>query len=522
MKNFLITLVLFLSITGAQAASLTQAQRASDYDTLHAMFASQYGMAAIKKDLVNVDFETVWSAHRDAAVNAASDEDFYTELQKTVGEFKDAHVSLVRPSDEKAMLGFRVDRFGDKAIVTEIDRTILKDDYFPVTVGDELVSMDGEAASKIAERQASYRHGASVDSELGYGYITLTKRSGRFYPIPSGDVKLHFKRVDGSEIDLGLPWIHSGRPLGGARLALASDLGGKTYRSPLTLRADFIDIDGMGFSQESQAIRFELPVPRSAVVISKDPLAYVISTPKGPMGFVRLDTFSPDDTQATFKAYQEIFRKFDVLTAGVIIDMRGNGGGSIEYGFDLASLLIDHPIPAEKVSWRVTPTRIMEFRQGMANDKNLAERAEDQFIQGILEVTFASGQAMTPFVPFRVGNTVIPDSDVNYSHPVELLVDDQCYSMCDFFSALMQDVKRATIVGVPTGAAGGPVDEFAPLPYSGVTPHITIGIGQRANGQLIENHPIQPDVRLEMDPAEVATGYAKYRAATWKVLLDLK
>ncbi len=95
------------------------------------------------------------------------------------------------------------------------------------------------------------------------------------------------------------------------------------------------------------------------------------------------------------------------------------------------------------------------------------------------------------------------------------------FSGGDFFPAIMQDNRRATILGVRTAGAGGIVKSF-PIGQFGVGEvGATSSLAQRPNGRPIENLGVTPDIPYELTARDLRTGFAEYRYAILKALHDL-
>lgn len=104
-------------------------------------------------------------------------------------------------------------------------------------------------------------------------------------------------------------------------------------------------------------------------------------------------------------------------TAGLILDLRSNGGGSLEAMFRFAGRLFD---PAEGARAGLS----YQFADGPARDA----------------LTAASRRDFAPVAP-------------GFEGPIAVLVDGHSYSAANALCFLLRD--RATLVGQPTGGGGG-------------------------------------------------------------------
>jgi C-terminal processing protease CtpA/Prc len=111
----------------------------------------------------------------------------------------------------------------------------------------------------------------------------------------------------------------------------------------------------------------------------------------------------------------------------------------------------------------------------------------------------------------------VPNDKVKTKFKVALLVNEMCASMCDIFSAMLQDNGMATVVGTTTMGAGGNVVGYNQAPNSHFDVRQTESLMVRKDGSYIENVGITPNVIV---PVANFTGskYKEVREAAVKAL----
>ena len=147
-------------------------------------------------------------------------------------------------------------------------------------------------------------------------------------------------------------------------------------------------------------------------------------------------------------------------TKGLIIDVRGNGGGSDLNSQGIVGRLIASPI--------------------------------DNFPYPIPGAGLHEGPLISPRGPFQ------------YLAPVVMLINGTCFSSCEDFAEMMKHVPTVTAVGDTTaGASGAP--QLYTLPSGKEIRVSTIEI-LRYNGQPIEWNGVPPDIRVPQTQADIKQG----------------
>jgi carboxyl-terminal processing protease len=171
---------------------------------------------------------------------------------------------------------------------------------------------------------------------------------------------------------------------------------------------------------------------------------------EGNVGYVALDSFGD---QKLVKEFEDIFPEIE-KTSALILDLRNNGGGSSEIGWDILAHLTDKPftIPA----WRTT-----EYHPSF--------RAWGLGPQSYTEPDGARA----------------PKAGKFYAKPVVVLTSARTFSAAEDFCVGFDYMKRGAIIGEPTGGSTG-----QPLPFT-----LPGGLSARVRSK----HDTYPDGREFVD-----------------------
>jgi C-terminal processing protease CtpA/Prc len=191
------------------------------------------------------------------------------------------------------------------------------------------------------------------------------------------------------------------------------------------------------------------------------PVEYEI-LPSG-YGYVAITSFS-DDEYLTVQLWERMIAEFTANNvAGIIVDMRRNGGGSGFLADQMAAYFFDEPL---------------ELGNTGAYNEELGEFYFDE--RGI-------------------DRFYLPPEEKRWLGPVAVLVEPSCWSACEFFSYNLTLQDRAEIIGFyPTGGLGGSVNDFY-MPEN-VTIRFTAGRAVDPNGEIhIEGKGVAPTVDVPVN-----------------------
>jgi C-terminal processing protease CtpA/Prc len=177
-------------------------------------------------------------------------------------------------------------------------------------------------------------------------------------------------------------------------------------------------------------------------------------------GYIKISSFLDNDV-LSIQVWERAIRYFkDNNIPGVILDMRINGGGNGWLADQMAAYFFDKETVVGNTAY---------------------------YNKGSGEFYMDPGDQMS-MIP--------PQTDLQYSGPVAVLVGPACASACEFFSYDMTINDRAMIVGqYPTEGAGGSVEPF--LMPEGISAQMTFGRAVDAQGNIhLEGKGVIPTVKV--------------------------
>jgi|GEM_PF-951367 len=177
-------------------------------------------------------------------------------------------------------------------------------------------------------------------------------------------------------------------------------------------------------------------------------------TPDGRYGYIRIYSFDVRDADAFVEEFADIIK--ELPKDGLIIDVRGNGGGLITAGEKLLQVFTSKEIERETFQFKAT-SLMLQFC--MENDW-----LEDKWKTAIANAIASGDEYSTDFQlesdeDYHIDIKIDDKLPFKYTGKVVLIIDALCYSTTDIFAAGFQDNELGKILGTDenTGAGGANV-----------------------------------------------------------------
>jgi cytosine/adenosine deaminase-related metal-dependent hydrolase len=408
--------------------------------------------------------------------------EFHRELGDIFASVRDLHTNYLLPrpfQGRTAFLPFLVERCVDPAagpagdavdehfVVTKVASSLAHPTFVPEV---EVLHWNGMPVRRAVETNARRQGGSNVDASFARGLDGLTIRPlVRSLPPDEDWVVVTYRGLDGAVREIRFDWqvaVAGAGGEGGTGLPAGIGIAGRAALG-LDLETQAVsEAKKQMFAPEAVAAAADIaspsvPVTRVAVgdedVATSMPTVFrarPVTTPSGRFGHIRIFTFSVNDADA-FVA--EFVRLVDQLPAtGLVLDVRGNGGGLIHASERLLQVLTPRPIMPEPAQMTTTPLMLDICRR---HDPSPLDPTFDlaPWVPSLRQAVLTGAQ-------YSNGFTITDEPSANavgqrYYGPVVLVTDALCYSATDIFAAGFQDHAIGPVLGVDgnTGAGGANV-----------------------------------------------------------------
>ena len=464
---------------------------------------------------------------------------FHNEMTEIFTSVRDLHTNYLLPApfnDKTAYLPFLIEECFEndqqKYLLTNIwlDHPTFKS-------GVEVLYWNGIPIEKAVELNADRQAGSNLEARHARGLDSLTIRPMIITLPPDEEwVVIGYRSMDGEKLEFRQPWL------------VFSPEPGTTMVDPNSLTKEAtalgIDIKTAAIHQAkkvlfaSEAVAAEKKIAKAEIKRAAPPLGLETSMPtvlmarnmetsNGTFGYIRIfefDVGNADEFVAEFVRLTE-----SLSQNGLIIDVRGNGGGLIYASERLLQVLAPQRISPEPAQFINTPLTLEICR--LHSPSNLLQDFDLSSWVGSIHRAVETGATFSQGFPITSKESCNIVGQKYYG-PVILITDALCYSATDIFAAGFQDNNIGPILGTSwnTGAGGANVwthellqllmseqnPPFQPLPNSPFKPlpneagmRVSIRRFLRVNeraGMPLEDLGVVPDHKHEMTKEDILNG----------------
>ena len=201
-------------------------------------------------------------------------------------------------------------------------------------------------------------------------------------------------------------------------------------------------------------------------------------------------------------------------TQGLIIDIRGNGGGArnpLNVLFPFFMKPQDEPHIVNVAAFRDGVKRKecrkrFKLRFLYPADSSHWTGVEKAVIKKHAEAFqpewIPPKDQFSPWYYFVISPPLNDERYYYYDKPVIILMENRNYSACDIFLGAFKGFRNITLLGTPSGGGSGSAIKYY-LHHSDIQIKLSSMASFRQNGKLYDGNGIQPDVFSEPVPTDI-------------------
>lgn len=230
---------------------------------------------------------------------------------------------------------------------------------------------------------------------------------------------------------------------------------------------------------------------------------------RGGVGYLRLREMD-DALVPELRARMGEFR----TTGGLVVDVRGNGGGQRGLLLALAGYLLAPdaaPVVVNVATYRASVAFPDDHLGGSrhlyrADDPHWsdAQRAAIAECAARFEPEWPLPEGFSPWHYLVLDRTGHAD-EYHYSAPVVVLSDAGCFSATDIFLAALTELPNVTLVGLPSSGGSARAVSFE-LPRTGISVRCASMASFRVDGRLLDGRGVEVDHEVPRAPRDVLEG----------------
>lgn len=550
---------LYLILTPLVAHAASAERMKGDLDSIVNTMKNQYALLDFKKELfgVSIDDQADLAKSRIDAISGITQKDFHVILKDFFSSFRDYHTNVHFYSTEMARLPFHIREMEGEYFVSFVDESKMPPTWSGLFLGDQILSFDGvPIADAVLSMIPESIRDSYTKTDLNMACLKLTSRAGaRGEFVPQGPVTIKFKSPFFYETSYQqFIWDYTPETFTNW-IKFEEEPEYKTVlheivESKKTISAhqpffDELRVKG-GIPNDIPGARESYVPPLGLIWWESDPNspfhAYIYENEDGErIGYLRIPAYQSSD-----EAINQLFNVitlFEERTDALVIDQINNPGGDLFFCYTLASLLTQDCLETPRHRQAITQRDVSlalyfleEFEHIDDNESAVAAfgplfygfQVNYQFVQywkdwaRFIVDQWSQGKTFTDPYYLYGCDLIPPNPYITYSKPILILINEMDFSCGDFFPAIMQDNKRAKLLGAKTSGAGGYILPVSFPNLSGISSFsVTGSLATRPDGSYLENYGVTPDYECELSIYDLFDNYSDYRCTINGAIDDL-
>lgn len=239
------------------------------------------------------------------------------------------------------------------------------------------------------------------------------------------------------------------------------------------------DISNIELDPNNNLIYHNGPVLETEVLIENE------------LAYMKIKAMAYNKTEEDYPKIEGFLKKVENYNK-IIIDIRGNSGGSDEYWKQIVELLVNEVYSASYYSFFKQNPKSSLDDYLITNIRTIKDLDDNTLEKFPLEIA-------TDFNFYKINTLEInPNQEVNFKGKIYLLVDGEVSSQAEKFAAFAKDTSFATLVGETTG--GGMTFEEIPLinmPYGGFIISYSRELVMNSDGSINMETKTIPHIEVE-------------------------
>lgn len=535
-----------------------KSQMVGDLEVIKHVLEIEYAPKEWKQSYAGWDLDQAFSSAKNQIETSSSltTKRFQQIVKEFLGTTKDYHVNVFFLSTEWAELPFGVKGVNGRYFIDWIDTKRLSPSVYSIAVGDELIKFNEQPASKVVEAlQLQAGRFANLQTDQSLAEMSLTYRNGeRGEVVPKGPISIAIKSCSSGQLhSYQLMWNYHPEYISNPNDLLVAATRSLVKASPkkkvgVNRRLFLNPIDKLYTRRLCEcsgigSYKSFLPDFGSIIwTVGEDSpfYAYIYENDQGnKIGYIRIPHYRTWGSEV--ECFGEIIKLYEEETDALIIDQVDNPGGFVVNQYFLASMLTDRPLLTPQHRLLITQQDVWEAFEilSILQYVDSDEDAENvfwgsspfkthqyvlflkEYYQFIID-EWQAGRVLTNPIYIEGVDHINPHPNCRYTKPVLILINQLDFSGGDFFPAIMQDNKRATLFGTRTAGAGGYVRIFNFPNNHGIAGFsYTASIAERLDKQPIENLGVTPDVEYQITEIDLQYQYKSYIEKANQAIKDL-
>lgn len=565
LKYWIVGITAFFLFLGPLCNAQTQQkkQMLNDLDFITNLFEISYAPLIWKSEEFGWDLD----AERIKAKRMVSEDPLLKQkaFQRIIKDFclstKDYHVVPDFYSTEYSSLPFNIKSADGKYFVTFVDLEAFEQDSSSLSVGDQLLFFQGRPIEEAVNEFRIKEIGNNfIGTDQALAEFYFTSRMGNLgHDIPKGKAEIIFYQASTKEKKtVSLDWDYYVEKIIGTDASLLAksltripqrlkkDSWQKVFMTPHCIRKKVHRASNEDAAQLFGARKSFVPELGDILWESdkgNEFHAYLFLMENDLVGaYVRIPSYYVDGDKAAM-AFSDIIELFEEVSDVLVIDQLNNGGGVVLYLYALLSMLTDKELELPQHRMILTQEDLylavnrLSTLEHVKNDRGARKKFGDTLDGAIVNYQLIKdlqnsyqfiidqwnqGKLLTDYSYLYGMEKISPHPEVRYTKPILVLVNSLNFSAADFFPAIMQDNKRAKIMGTRTAGAGGYIERISFPNLNGIEGiDITASFSLRTNGMPIENYGVIPDITCEITQKDLQNNYSEYKQNILKELKHL-